>query len=232
MAMRDLMNSTALGTAGICYAPDGDGASPPGPQPVPPQPPFTPTPPREAPVRHDERTRDEEIANLRAEAAQQRINARQAREDAEVALASVQEVRDAAARQVEEAEARLASVNQKIKNRTAQEALRAQAVAAGIVDEDLLPLIDRAAVAVDDEGNVTGAAEAVAAFKAKKPEFFRTAQQGPSNISGETPRPQRSGGFNAPAPNPNPPPASVTTLEPAAYNDRKREAAVALSHRR
>jgi hypothetical protein len=50
--------------------------------------------------------------------------------------------------------------------------LKALAINEGINDLLLIKLIDDSAISIDADGNVVGAAEAVAAFKTTKPAFF------------------------------------------------------------
>ena len=68
--------------------------------------------------------------------------------------------------------------------------LKAHAAAVGIVDPDVLKLLDlkAAGVALDDAGEVLGAKEAIEALKAAKPwAFKRTAADGGSSSSTAAP---------------------------------------------
>jgi len=77
--------------------------------------------------------------------------------------------------------------------RSANTELRAEAREAGILDVDDISLIDASGIKVDDDGNVTGAKEAVEAFKTSKPHKFKT--EGESTPESKT-KPR--------TPNPNP----------------------------
>lgn len=50
--------------------------------------------------------------------------------------------------------------------------IEAEAVAAGIKDLDLVSLVDKKDIKLDENGAITGVSEAIAAFKARKPDFF------------------------------------------------------------
>ncbi len=50
--------------------------------------------------------------------------------------------------------------------------IEAEAVAAGIKDVELTNLIDRKDIKLNENGQITGVSEAIAAFKARKPDFF------------------------------------------------------------
>jgi hypothetical protein len=204
-----------------------EGPEPPAPQPNPPAPAPQPQP-RPAPPAPDPQPRatssghlETDLANTRAEAASYRIRARDAEEARQAAEARATQAAADAARQVQEAQAAAAATANRIKERTRDAELRAAAQQAGIRDPDLIPLIDRGAITVDDEGNVTGAAEAVAAFKAKKPEYFQPSSPNPA----PAPQPRLSG---APGPIPAPqatiPPTSVLTIPKTAEGKRDYEA--------
>lgn len=77
-------------------------------------------------------------------------------------------------------------------------------------------MIDRRGVTVDDEGNVLGVTEAVAAFKEKKPGYFTApvAPPPPPRISGGPPPPPPL------APGATPP-TSVRALPKADYESQK-----------
>lgn len=182
--------------------------TPPAIPPVPPQQQQTPPPAPRPPVHTPEPPRSSDnIADVRAEAAGYRIEARTAREQLAVAEAARVAAENAANQRVADAEARAATTANRIKERTRDAELRAAATAAGIRDADLIPLIDARTITVDDDGIVTGAAEAVAAFKVKKPEYFAAAQQQPA------PPPRITGApGNPPAPGPAPTPNSVQAI--------------------
>ncbi len=50
--------------------------------------------------------------------------------------------------------------------------LKAAAFAAGLVDIDLVSLIKRDGITIAADGSITGIPEAIAAFKAAKPQYF------------------------------------------------------------
>ncbi len=53
--------------------------------------------------------------------------------------------------------------------------IKAAAAGAGLVDMDLLPLLDKTGIKLDDNNNVVGVTEAFEALKGKKPEWFKPA---------------------------------------------------------
>ena len=63
--------------------------------------------------------------------------------------------------------------------------LKAQAVAAGIKDIDLVKLIDKKDIKLDENGNVTGIDTAITEFKTKKPDWFGSEKK-VSTSSGST----------------------------------------------
>ncbi len=217
----------------ICF--DDPPADPPGggnnnPPQLPPAPITPPTPPRAADQTAENRVAQlEDInANLRVEAAQRRITERDARdrlaanETEMTRLRTESQQRETAAR-----EAGTSTAN-KVKQRAVEAELKAAAAIAGLRDADLLPLIDRTGVAIDDDGNVTGVDAAVTAFKAKKPEYFQPAA---------APRPGervdvRSGSPAPPQPPPGPggtpAPPDVRTMPKGDYNTAKKGALASL----
>jgi hypothetical protein len=107
-----------------------------------------------------------------------------------------------------------------LNNRIINAELKAEAIAAGLQDPDLLPLIDRAAVKIGDDGELVGIKEAIDAFKAKKPEYFKQTRGGNPPAPPALPDPRRGQG-NPPPPNPNPPPTNVKELDPKKYGEAK-----------
>lgn len=106
------------------------------------------------------------VRELRAEAAANRVKAKEAEERAAAAAA------DAAAK-VEALQKQVEQTTKAAEQRAIRAELRALALASGIVDADALALADISAVKFDPEtGDVTGAAEAVAALKTAKPYLF------------------------------------------------------------
>ena len=208
--------------------PSGGGAPPPDPIAITP-----PPPPRGANQSDQDRLTqlEEATANLRVEAAGRRISERDAKERAAVLEREIAQIRQDATNREAAARAEGDTKVGKIKTRTIDAELRAQATAAGLRDLDLLPLIDRTALTCDDDGNVAGVGEAIAAFKTKKPEFFQAPVGG-----APAPLPPARSGHPAPTP-PGPgaqPPAptSVTSIprgtpEGRAEYAKKKEAAIA-----
>jgi hypothetical protein len=212
--------------ANICFqvpdppAPPGGGNGPNPPPPAPPPAPdaeLPPTPAR-APGQSDtERAQQLEgiLAEVRAEAAHRRIGKREAESRAAALQNELTSIRTEADRRESAARAEGNTRAEKIKARAVEAEIKAAAVAEGLQDVDLLPLLDRTGVTCDDDGNVSGVAEAVAAFKAKKPDYFRPA-------AGPAPRPGERVDVRAnplrqappqPAPGAQPPaPTSVTAI--------------------
>ena len=153
------------------------------------------------------------ISDLRAEAAAHRVGERKAREEleaAKAALAAAQADIDGKLKvENDKATARITKMQQRV----IESDLKAQAVAAGLEDLDLLPLLDRSGIKMDDDGNVTGVKEAIESFKAKKPDYFKKAAGG----GGEPrPKPKVTGDGGAPKPNETPP-ETVKTMKPEEY---------------
>lgn len=180
-------------------------------------------------------------AELRAEAAAYRIEMRKAQE----ALAEMTKEREAALASVEakvaekakEFEPRLTRLQQRL----LQAELKTHAVAAGIEDLDVLPLLEGVTglrVTLDDAGDVVGAEAAIAKFKELKPGFFKSAGAGngsaarPAAADGDNPatgngaaqpprRPTGSGAAPQPAAGDQIPDAKKMT--PEQYNAFKRD---------
>jgi hypothetical protein len=91
---------------------------------------------------------------------------------------------------VTEAEGKATDAAGKAKARATQADLRIAAKEAGMVDLDGLKLLDQAAVKTDDDGNVTNAAELMAAMKTAKPFMFGT---GSTSNTSQTPLPNKEG---------------------------------------
>lgn len=117
-------------------------------------------------------------ADLRAEAAGYRIEARKAAEELEKTKKELEETRTGADKRVQEEVGKLTQRVTKMQQRVMDSELKSMAVAAGLEDLDLLPLIDKSSIKIDDDGNVTGVQEAIDAFKTKKPNYFKTAGSG------------------------------------------------------
>ncbi len=65
--------------------------------------------------------------------------------------------------------------------------LEAQAIAAGIQDLDLIKLIDKSKMAVNEDGTVSGLSEAISEFKTNKPHFFGTEKKLSSSTNAAVP---------------------------------------------
>lgn len=230
MRLHNLFLSTIAPRAAMLFqAPDPPGGpNPPAPPPPPPaDAPITPpTPPRVANQSAEDRVAQlEDInANLRVEAATRRVSERTVKDQLAANQRELDGLRTELSTRVTAARAEGQQVAEKVKKRAIDAELKAAAATAGLQDMDLLPLIERTGLACDDDGNVTGAAEAVAAFKTKKPEFFRAA---PAPRPGETIT-IRSGSPAPPAPPPGPGGTptgpDVRTMPKKEYGDAKKAA--------
>jgi hypothetical protein len=151
---------------------EGGGEPPPPPPRQPQQRQADPPPP---PAEGGSRRPTE--AELRAEAAANRVARQQAEEAGERTRQQLTEAQAAADRRVQEEAAKYTPKITKLQGTLVNAELRAAAAAEGLVDMDLLhlPALDRSKITVDDDGNVTGVAEALAAFKSAKPNYFRAA---------------------------------------------------------
>lgn len=151
----------------------GGGEDPPTPRPTP-APTAAP-----AAVGAAAPARSDTIADVRAEAAQYRINARQHKEEADGLRTQLESLRT----QHESDKVKVAEPLQakilKIQQRVIESTLTASLIAAGLVDPDLVALSrtmpDAPKLALDDDDNVTGVADMVAKFKAWKPDYFKVA---------------------------------------------------------
>jgi hypothetical protein len=83
----------------------------------------------------------------------------------------------------EQAQAKAKAAQEKLKLAI----LKNTAAAAGLIDPDLVAIADLSAVGIDDDGVVTGAAEAIEAFRAAKPHLF--GQQSTAPRPTTTPKP-------------------------------------------
>lgn len=122
---------------------------------------------------------------------------------AQAAARSAAAERDAAATAAAaERDAAIAAVRDESNGRLIRAELKAHAIKAGIVDLDVLRLMDVSALRMDDAGDVQGAAEAVEAFKASKPHLFGQAaptgaQTGSTAHAGTTPPASKPGAADA-----------------------------------
>ncbi len=118
------------------------------------------TPPRET-------FSQEYVHELREENKAQRI----ARQDAEK---KAQEAIDAAKKAGDDAKATITQAQQAANERIIRAELKAEAVKAGVVDLDVLKLVDLSKLKINDQGEVEGGAELITALKESKPHFFGT----------------------------------------------------------
>ena len=100
-----------------------------------------------------------------------------------------------------EAERKLAVAEKAADERLMRAGLKVQASSAGLVDPDVLQLLDLSAcgVRLDDTGDVVGAKEAIAALKAAKPWAFRqtAADKGHSSSTAAPPHAPPASGKTA-----------------------------------
>jgi hypothetical protein len=187
---------------------------------------------------HEERTYNQKyVDELRAEAASYRVNARQAAEARDAAERAAAEAHERAQQTVQTQVQPLQQRLTRLQDRAVMSELRAIAIAEGIEDLDFVPLIDRSKITIDDDGNITGVTEAVAAQKAAKPKWYKSAQQAtpPTPTTQTTPTaagaqpaapaaPARPSGSGArPAEAGDPTSTRVTTLSKAEYNSAKND---------
>jgi hypothetical protein len=132
----------------------------------------------------------EYVTELREEAKNYRLKADEAKRAAEEAAAAAAkataDAEAAKAAAAAEAAAAKAAAEQAANDRIIRAELKAEAIKAGMVDLDGLKLADLTAVKLDEQGNVTGAAEMLAALKESKPYLFTAA---PVHSSQPTPPP-------------------------------------------
>jgi phosphohistidine swiveling domain-containing protein len=141
-----------------------------------------------------------EVANVRAEAAAHRVNERSANEQVTAANARIAELTQEVTRREEAARAAGATEVTTWKGKAMEAALKAAALAAGLVDVDLVPLIKKDGIVVAADGTITGIPEAIAAFKTATPSYFGTRSADP---------PPAPSGPRAPGSPGAPPPTNV-----------------------
>lgn len=132
----------------------------------------------------DRRTKNEIIAELAAE----RVGSRRLAEELAQTKRTLEETTagaEAKTRTTVETEVgKVGAKLTKMQQRLVDAEVRGKANELGLADPDLLmhPLLDRTKIVVDDEGNVSGVAEAFEALKTKKPDWFKK----PAAASGGT----------------------------------------------
>ena len=167
------------------------------------------------------------IANTRAEAAANRVEARTAKEAEAAARAEITRIQTEANERERVAREAGNTELQATRRQLIDAELKAAAIQAGLTDPDLLPLIDKRAVAYDPATSTfTGISEAIAAAKAKKPDWFNPPATGrtepPVRATTGSPLPP-------PAPGAAPPVTSVKDIPKTpegkrAYEDTKNAA--------
>lgn len=200
-------------------APGGGGPQPAPPPQSPPPPPPPQAPPGETAEQRMVRLQGD-LATTRAEAAAYRIDARTARETITTLERQITEAQASATAQVDEVRRNADTHLQAERQLRADAELKAAAVAAGLTDVDLLPLIDRRLVKIDSAtGAITGIPEAIATFKTSKPTYFRDVATSPP-----PPPPRSSTGLQNPPPPPGPlpPVTDVKALSKQDYAVAKR----------
>jgi hypothetical protein len=209
---------------------DVHNAPPPAPPSPPPAPPAPPAPPRDVadPSAEIARLRGD-IANVRAEAAAYRVDGNKAREQVAVSEARIAELQQEAARREEAARAAGAAETNTWKAKAMDAEIKAAALAAGLVDPDLVPLISKTGVTVEADGTIKGIPEAIAAFKTAKPNYFRGASAEPPPPPAP-PAPPRAPGSPAPSPTPHLPLPDIKGMSRADYDKAKRQAIASLRH--
>lgn len=196
-----------------------------GPDPAPPQPPPPPPPPAPPapPVNPNDPNAvarlNSQIADIRAEAAAHRIDARNATEAVTALQRQLTEAQTAADSRIAAERTTMNATLQTERQARVDAELKAAAAVSGLTDLELLPLISRSAIVVDPAtGTITGIPEAIAAFKTSKPQYFRSDAPQP----GPAPAP-RAPGLPAPAPQPAPAQGNVRDLPRNEYEARKRD---------
>ena len=174
--------------ASVAMSPDGGGSPAPAPAPAPTPAPVPADDPNEASLTAAElRTMLRE--KRRAESGL-RDRLREAENARETALAAAEALKT-------EHTTALTAAQEAADARHIKAELRMEATKAGIVDLDGLALMDlkTAGVKIDKEGNITGAAEAIAKLKETKPFLF--AGTGSTSNPGTPPKPAPSGAKKA-----------------------------------
>lgn len=178
--------------------------------------------PKQSPQNNNNNNSNTE-ADLRAEAAARRIEAKNEREGREKAEQERDEAVNNGKKAVEQEAEKFKPVKEKLEGRILQSELKAAAVEAGLKDLDLLPLIKRDAIKLDDEGNPTGIEDAIKAFKEAKPEYFKADGGNKEEKTPPVP-PKKSGSDKAPPADPDPKRQNVKALSKAEYEAEKRAA--------
>lgn len=99
---------------------------------------------------------------------------------------AVKEHQTALAKVTSEFEAKLAARETAARDREVMAELKLHAAKAGVVDPDVLALLDRKAAKFDETGVISNAAELVEAFRAAKPALFSAS----TSVSNPAPKPK------------------------------------------
>jgi hypothetical protein len=113
----------------------------------------------------------------RAKELQRQFDERQKKELEE--QGEFRKIADAAEKRALAAEHRAEEIKAQANERYKMAELKSLAVTLGITDPDVVKLADLSGVSVDDSGALVGGREAIEAFKASKPHFFREAKAEP-----------------------------------------------------
>jgi hypothetical protein len=114
-------------------------------------------------------------ADLRAELAAERVAHRGTTEKVTALTADLEKVRGEIETKVKAAEDKILPKLTKLQKKLVESELKVQAASLDLQDPDLIlhPLLDRSAIQVSDEGEVSGVKEALEKLKTAKPEWFK-----------------------------------------------------------
>lgn len=129
----------------------------------------------------------EYVHELREENKAQRL----ARQEAEK---KAQEAIDQAKKAKDEADGRVSQAQQAANERIIRAELKAEAVKAGVVDLDVLKLVDLSKLKINDQGEVEGGAELIKQLKESKPHFFgasNSTEKGGTPPKGDNGKPKK-----------------------------------------
>lgn len=135
------------------------------------------TPPATPPAQGKETFSREYVQELRHENASYRTRAieaeRKAQEAEAKATKAAEEAEARAKKASDDADAKSKDAHSAADQRVIRAEMKAEAIKAGMVDLDGLKLADLSTVKLDENGNVQGAAEVLAALKESKPYLFK-----------------------------------------------------------
>lgn len=181
------------------------------------------TPAREPDGKFKSADPEEAKAQLRADLAAERLEKRRLKEEAEALKAALDAAKAEADTRVQNEVRQVTDRLTKAQSRTVDAVLRAEASAAGLEDMDLLPLIKRDGISINDDFDVVGVAEAIAAFRESKPTYFKQAgNQQAQQTQVQAPRqPVTTGSPNTPKEGNTGAPTNVKALSAAEYKAMK-----------